>query len=137
MTQLVIVYGPSGSGKTRLLISLAERLSSQRRLKVFHHSVHEVTENLLDNLKRGTIECFRKSLLDYQIFLIDNMFVLQGKPFTAREIFSIFRMLIDMHRPVVIASDIEPSIMASWADDNGSMIKTSRIISMTTKNQAQ
>ncbi len=125
---LTIIYGQSGSGKTRLLRHMAEAFPIQSDRQILHWCTTELVAHLLDSLKYTSRKHFVSSLLRYTVFLIDNIWILGGKPRTAMEIFSLFQRLIDHNRSVVIASDLAPSVIASWGRGVAEVVRHSRVL---------
>jgi chromosomal replication initiation ATPase DnaA len=93
-----------------------------------HCCTSDLIDRLLESLKHGAYGQFLSSLLAYRVFLIDNIWILRYRVYTARKIFSIFRTLIHHGGAVVIASDLEPSVISSWSEEIGDMIGRSRIL---------
>jgi len=125
---LTILYGPSGSGKTRLFRHIEAFLHNRPERRVLRCCTSNLIDRLLDSLKRGTYQQFLSSLRAYRVLLIDNIWILGCRANTAKEIFRIFRMLIQRGGAVVIASDLEPSVISSWSKEIGEMIRQSRIV---------
>ena len=125
---LTILYGPTGSGKTCLFRYMEDFLRNHLDQRVLRCCTRDLIDRLLDSLKHGAYGQFLSSLLAYRVFLIDNIWILGNRVHTAREIFSIFRTLIHDGSAVVIASDLEPSVLSSWSKEIGEMIGQSRIM---------
>jgi chromosomal replication initiation ATPase DnaA len=125
---LTVLYGPTGSGKTRLFRHMEDFLLNRPDRRVLRCCTSDLIERLLESLKHGAYGQFLSSLRAYRVFLIDNIWILGYRVNTAREIFRIFRMLIHHGGAVVIASDLEPSVISSWSKEVGEMIGQSRIM---------
>jgi chromosomal replication initiation ATPase DnaA len=124
---LVMIYGASGVGKTRLLSTLAALLRVRLGSAILQCSAHELVENLVENIKRGSCRSFRNDLMTYQALLIDNIGVLACRPHAAEELFSCFRMYLRQGNPVFVASDLAPAIISTWSEKIADIMKESRI----------
>ncbi len=124
---LVLICGPSGSGKSRLLSALADLLRARLGSAILHCSAHELVENLVENIKRGSCKSFRNGLMTYRALLIDNIWVLASRPHATEEIFSCFRMCLRQGSPVFVASDLAPAAISTWSEEISDIIKESRI----------
>ena len=60
---------------------------------------------------RGDTKRFYYKFHDYDALLVDNIWVLQGKPMTVEEIFILFKTLINKGKLLVIAWDIAPETL--------------------------
>jgi chromosomal replication initiation ATPase DnaA len=100
---------------------------------ILHCSAHELVENLVENIKRGSCESFRNGLMTYRALLIDNIWVLACRPHAAREIFSCFRMCLGQGNPVFVTSDLAPAAISTWSEEIGDIMKESRIFSIVRK----
>jgi len=125
---LAVLYGPAGSGKTRLFARVEDLLRNGPGFSVLRCCASDLIDRLLDSLKHGTYDQFLSSLRAYRVFLVDNVWILRHRVHTAREIFRIFRMLVQQGSAVVIASDLKPSVISSWSKEIGEMIGQSRVM---------
>jgi len=68
-------------------------------------------------INMGTYCAFRASLLRLDALFIDNIWLLQRRRETAREVFSLFKAFADKGGLVMIASDLHPSLLAEWSSE--------------------
>jgi chromosomal replication initiation ATPase DnaA len=99
----IFLYGPSRSGKTTILRVIEDYLSKIKGVKVCRLDAEDLVIELVKSI--------RKSGDDYDALLVDNIWVLQGKPMTVEEIFILFKTLINKGKLLVIAWDIAPETL--------------------------
>ena len=108
----IFLYGPSRSGKTTVLKMIEDYLFSKKGIKVFRLDAEDIVEELIRSIRKsGDAEGFYYKLHGCDALLIDNIWVLRGRPRTEQEIFNLFKTLIDKGKLVVIASDISPEML--------------------------
>ncbi len=106
---LVFLYGPSRSGKTIALKMIEEYLSRIKGIRVFRSDVEDMIAELIRSIRNtGGTEEFYHKFHNYDAILVDNIWVLRGRPRTGQETFNLLKVLIDKGKLVVIASDIPP-----------------------------
>lgn len=108
----IFLYGPSRSGKTTLLQIIEDYFSRIKGVRVLRLDAEELAIELVKSVKnsRNTKEFYSK-FLDYDALLVDNIWVLQGKPRTIEEIFHLFKTFIDKGKLLVMALDIAPETL--------------------------
>ena len=115
MTQrnCVFLYGPTRSGKTTVLIALENYFSVQGGVKVIRLNAEDLVIDMVKSIRKNsdTREFYHK-FHDYDVLLVDNIWVLQGKPKTTEEIFSLFLTLADKGKLLIIVWDIPPAMLS-------------------------
>ncbi len=114
---IVVLYSPSGTGKTRLMRGAARHASVQKGLDILNCCVLDLTQEMVRAINMGTYCAFRASLLRLDALFIDNIWLLQRRRETAREVFSLFKAFADKGGLVMIASDLHPSLLAEWSSE--------------------
>lgn len=72
----------------------------------------DIVAELIKSIRHsGDTEGFYSKFRSYNALLIDNIWVLRGRPKTAEEIFNLLKALADMGNLVVIAWDIAPETL--------------------------
>ena len=77
---LICIYGATGSGKTRHLRIMEDILM---RSGVMYIGVEEMISILIESVSNATVNTFRQKYLAVETLLIDNLWVLNGRPATA------------------------------------------------------
>ena len=108
----IFLYGPSRSGKTTMLKVIEDYLSRIKGVRVFRLDAEDLVIELVRSIRNsGGTMAFYYKFHDYDALLVDNIWVLQGKPRTAKEIFNLFKTLINKDKLLVIAWDIVPEML--------------------------
>jgi len=108
----IFLYGPSRSGKTTTLKVIEDYLSSIKGIRVLRLDAEDMVAEMIKSIRNsGDTEGFYYKFHSYDALLIDNIWVLRGRPRTAQEIFNLLKTLIDKGNLVVIASDISPETL--------------------------
>ncbi len=103
---MVILHGPSGSGKTRLMQAAACYFSMQKGLDILNCCILDLIQEMVEAIKEAAYTAFRASLMRRDALFIDNIWLLQGRPQTACEVFSLFESFAGKGGLVMIASDL-------------------------------
>lgn len=112
----IFLYGPSRSGKTTILRVIEDYLSTIKGIRVFRLDAEDLVFELVKSIRNsGDTKGFYYKFHDYDALLIDNIWVLQGKPRTVEEIFNLFKTFIDKGKLLVIAWDIAPETLLQGA----------------------
>ncbi len=105
----IFLHGPSRSGKTTILKVIEEYLSRIKGIRVCRLNVEDMIAELIRSIRNsGHTEEFYYKFDSYDAILVDNIWLLSGRPRTGQEIFNLLKTLIDKGKLVVIASDIPP-----------------------------
>lgn len=100
---LICLYGPSACGKTRLLYAMEAALGGAGVLRT---GAEAIIREMTDSLRYAAMDAFRHRYLEVENLLVDNLWVLDGKPVTAGEICRLLRERQEAGRLTVVASDI-------------------------------
>ena len=133
MTQrnCVFLYGPTRSGKTTVLKAIENYLSVQGGIKVIRLDAEDLVIELVKGIRcPGDTKGFYHKFHDYDALLVDNVWVLQGKPRTTEEIFLLFGTLIDKGKLLIIAWDILPAALSRGSKGVMELHKRSIIVKM-------
>ena len=114
---IVILHGPSGSGKTRLMQAAARYFSVQKGLDILNCCVLDLIQEMVEAIKEAAYTAFRASLMRRDALFIDNLWLLQRRPQTACEVFSLFESFAGKGGLVMIASDLPLSQLSKWSMD--------------------
>lgn len=112
---LICLFGPSGCGKTRLLQVMEETFPTKR---VLHLGAESLVQDLLLASRQAKMTEHLEGYRRVENLLVDNLWVLAGKPATAAWIAEI---LLDRQAPgqlTVVASDLS---IADWAGKSESI----------------
>lgn len=108
----IFLYGPSRSGKTTILKVIDDYLSRIKGVRVFRSDAEDLVIELVKSIRNsGDTKEFYHKFRDYDALLVDNIWVLKGKPRTVEEVFYLFKTLIDKGKLLVIAWDIAPETL--------------------------
>jgi chromosomal replication initiator protein len=104
----IFLYGASRSGKTHLLMGMAaEALRAHKR--VFYVSADAFTHHVVQAIRRGRMQEFRKVYRDAELLLVDQVDRLSGRTATQEEFFHTFNALHTAGRQIVLASQFPPA----------------------------
>lgn len=114
---LICLFGPSGCGKTRLLRSMEERLPPGRVLRTGAETIVEEMSGSCRQLK--TLE-FIEKYRAVENLLVDNLWVLAGRPATASWLAEILGTRRGPGQLTVLASDLSPQ---DWTGKSRKILK--------------
>lgn len=79
---------------------------------MFRLDAEDLVIELVKSIRNsGDTKGFYYKFHDYDALLVDNIWVLKGKPRTVEEIFNLFKTLIDKGKLLIIAWDIAPETL--------------------------
>lgn len=127
----IFLYGPTRSGKTTILKMIGDYLSGQRGARVVRVSAENLATELVKSIRdAGDMMGFRHRFDDCDALLVDNIWVLQGKPRTTEEIFLLFSTLVERGKLVMTAWDIPPATLSRGSKSVRELHKRSITIKM-------
>ncbi len=124
------LYGPTRTGKTTLLKRMNIELSLHLGFKVCQLNMEDLVGNLLTSLRKGELQSFYEFFLTFDILLIDNIWVLQGKPKTSETIFQLFARMLERNKRVVMAGDVAVKDLSQKSTAVKNMLKSLQKIKM-------
>lgn len=104
----VYLSGPSGSGKTHLLMGTAIALKKTGK-KVFFIRAEAFTEHVVQAIRLGQMQEFRKIYRDIDALIIDDIHIFSRKGATQEEFFHTFNTLHTIGKMVLISAQVPPS----------------------------
>ena len=113
----LFIYGNSGLGKTHLLLAIGQFIRERRpETKIAYIKGDDFTNQLIKAIKNGTGEDFRMKYRNVDLFLVDDIQFISGKPATQDEFFHTFNNIYEAGHQIVVTSDRPPMEM-SLLDD--------------------
>ncbi len=113
----LFIYGNSGLGKTHLLMAIGNAIHENFPKKTIAYiKGDDFTNQLVRSIKNGTMEDFRNKYRNVDLFLVDDIHFIAGKPQTQEEFFHTFNSIYEAGNQLVITSDRPPKEMATLDD---------------------
>lgn len=103
----IYLYGPKGSGKTHLLMASALQLQKSGK-RVFFVKAETFTEHVVQAIRLGQMQNFRKIYRDIDVLIIDDIHIFSRKNATQEEFFHTFNTLHTMGRLILLSSAVAP-----------------------------
>lgn len=104
------LYGAAGTGKTHLIQAIGHQLGSQYPfLKMRYVRVDQFVTEFVDAIRQKTDRLFRLKYRSLDVFLLDDVQLLSGKPETSLEFFHLFNEIYQPGKQLVFTSDVPPS----------------------------
>lgn len=104
----IYLYGPSGSGKTHLLTAFAHTQKKQGK-KVFFVNAQTFTEHVVQAIRLGQMQLFRKVYRDIDVLIIDGIDIFSRKLATQEEFFHTFNTLHISGRLILLSATVAPT----------------------------
>ncbi|MBX7065981.1 MAG: ATP-binding protein [Parachlamydiales bacterium] len=104
----IYIYGPKGAGKTHLLMGAALHLQKMGK-RVFFVRAEKFTEHVVQAIRLGQMQFFRKIYRDIDALIIDDIHIFSKKAATQEEFFHTFNTLHTQGRPILIGANCAPS----------------------------
>ncbi len=113
----LFLYGPAGSGKTHLAHAIGNAVKDQCPGKaVACVSARVFVEEYIAAMQEGGVERWRARYRHADLFIVDDLQLLEGKERTQEEFFHMFNHLVGRHVQVVLTSTRAPKEMLGLAD---------------------
>lgn len=101
----VYLHGPAACGKSHLLYAVKNRISRNfPEMRVICIKCDDFTGELIQSMCHGHTQGFRESYRKTDVLLMDDIQFLEGKEATQQEFLSLFRILLDSGKQVVLTS---------------------------------
>ncbi|MCS7311877.1 MAG: chromosomal replication initiator protein DnaA [Acidobacteria bacterium] len=109
----LFIYGGVGLGKTHLLHAIGNRTTQNRPdLRVIYVSCDALMNQLVEAYQRGNVHDLRQYYRAADVLLLDDVHTLAGKERTQEEVFSIFNILYQAQKQIVLTADQPPQALA-------------------------
>lgn len=105
----LFIYGGVGLGKTHLINAIGNAiLESNPDMRVCYYTSEKFMNELINSLRYGKMEEFRKKFRSMDVLLIDDVQFIANKERTQEEFFHTFNSLYESHKQIVVTSDKFP-----------------------------
>lgn len=106
----LFIHGGVGLGKTHLLHAIGHMISkNHKRVKIHCITTEGFINDIVDNLKKKSMDKMKKFYRSLDVFLIDDIQFLQSRLNFEEEFCNTFESLIQQNKQIVITSDKPPS----------------------------
>jgi chromosomal replication initiator protein len=113
----LFIYGGVGLGKTHLLQSVANQLLTENpNRKIIYSTAEFFANRFIDMIKNQQGREFKKSYLDADLFIVDDIQFIAGREKTQEEFFHIFNTLYQLEKQIILSSDRPPKAIATLSD---------------------
>ncbi len=112
----ILLYGGSGLGKTHLMQSIGNYIykSKKGKVKIAYINTESLLNEFTGSLKNNSTQKFKNKYRNLDVFLLDDIYFLQGKEGLQQEVFYIFdainqkkgQMVFTCDRPINELKDI-------------------------------
>ncbi len=103
----IYLFGPKGAGKTHLLMGAALEMRKKGK-KVFFVRAETFTGHVVQAIRLGQMQSFRKVYRDIDALIIDDIHIFARKAATQEEFFHTFNTLHTLGRPIIISAEMAP-----------------------------
>ena len=113
----LFIYGPSGLGKTHILHAIGHYVYQNfPNLNVCYVSTETFLNEFIDSIRTRGQTAFKRRYRAYDILLVDDIQLLEGKKETQEEFFYTFNSFYEAEKQIVISSDRHPRAIATLED---------------------
>lgn len=106
----LFIHGGVGLGKTHLLHAIGHTIAkNHKRLKIHCITTEGFINDIVDNLKKKSMDKMKRYYRSLDVFLIDDIQFLQSRLNFEEEFCNTFESLIQQNKQIVITSDKPPS----------------------------
>lgn len=106
----IFLFGPSNCGKTHLLNAAA--LAYQKRgKKVFFVRAEKFTEHVVQAIRLGMMQEFRKVYREIDVLIVDDIHIFSRKTATQEEFFHTFNTLHTQGKQIILSANTAPSLL--------------------------
>lgn len=104
----IYLYGPEGAGKTHLLMGAAIAMEKSGK-RVFFVKAETFTEHVVQAIRLGQMQAFRKIYRDIDVLIIDDIHIFSRKNATQEEFFHTFNTLHTSGRLILLSANVPPA----------------------------
>ena len=108
----LFIHGGSGLGKTHLAQAIGNE-ASENGFQVVYVSSEQFTNEFVTSIREKKTEDFRGKFRNADVFIMEDVQFMIGKPQTQETLFHTFNALHDTNRQLVITSDRPPRAMTT------------------------
>ena len=113
----LFIYGPSGLGKTHILHAIGHYVFQNfPNLNVCYVSTETFLNDFIDSIRTHGQTAFKRRYRAYDVLLVDDIQLLEGKKETQEEFFYTFNSFYEAEKQIVISSDRHPRAIATLED---------------------
>lgn len=120
-----------GQGKTHLLMAIAHRVTEGNPgLHAIYRESYDFTSEVVDSIRNGKRDGLRKKYTNADIFLIDDVRFIQGKPQTQQELTYILKHLYEKQKQIVMACTVRPEDISDVTNELRTILTKSLVVSI-------
>jgi chromosomal replication initiator protein len=113
----LFIYGASGLGKTHILHAVGHYVYQNfSGLNVCYVSTETFLNEFIDSIRTHGQTAFKKRYRAYDVLLVDDIQLLEGKKETQEEFFYTFNSFYEAEKQIIISSDRHPRAIATLED---------------------